>query len=146
MTLPAGLGEEAGRPANRWRIAEAGVWTLYLNEDQNLLGRCYLMLRRPETDVTALTDAELAELWEATRRVKRALDDAWEPDHYNFAFLMNQTPQVHWHLIPRYRGRREFAGGSFADPYFGAHYGTGPGRTLDEAAYDAIIDAIRRRL
>jgi diadenosine tetraphosphate (Ap4A) HIT family hydrolase len=135
-----------GRPDTRWRIAGMSGWTLYLNEDQGLLGRVYLMLDRPETDVTALTGEEVSALWEATRRVRKALDAAWEPDHYNFAFLMNQTPQVHWHIIPRYRARREFAGGTFVDPTFGGHYGTGPTRTLEPDAYSAIMGAIQAKI
>lgn len=134
----------SGRPDSRFRIAETERWELYLNEDQNLLGRCFLMLKRPETDVTALRDAEIAELWEATRRVKAALLKLWEPDHFNYAFLMNQTPQVHWHVIPRYRRRREFAGSTFADPDFGGHYHVGPAKHLDPAASEAIILALRK--
>jgi diadenosine tetraphosphate (Ap4A) HIT family hydrolase len=133
-------------PEPGFPVWQTDNWTLYLNHDQGLLGRCFLMLKRPETDVTALTDAELAELWTATRRVKDALIQAWDPDHFNYAFLMNQTPQVHFHLIPRYKGRREFAGGTFVDPEFGGHYGVGPARTLDREAYDAVVAELRRRL
>lgn len=132
------------RPDARWILGETDHWTAYLNTDQGLLGRCFFMLKRPETDVTALTDAELTDLWAATRRAKAALWDLWEPDHFNYAFLMNQTPQVHWHVIPRYRGRREFTGGTFVDPNFGGHYGIGPARTLEDTAYEAIIAALHR--
>jgi diadenosine tetraphosphate (Ap4A) HIT family hydrolase len=58
---------------------------------------------------------------------------------------MNQTPQVHFHLIPRYKGRREFAGGTFVDPEFGGHYGIGSARTLDIEAYEAVIAELKRR-
>jgi diadenosine tetraphosphate (Ap4A) HIT family hydrolase len=133
-------------PEPGFLVREMEGWTLYLNTDQGLLGRCFLMLKRPETDVTALTDAELTELWAATRRVKDALIMAWDPDHFNYAFLMNQTPQVHFHLIPRYKGRREFAGGTFVDPEFGGHYGIGPARTLDIEAYEAVIAEMKHRL
>lgn len=133
-------------PDPRFRLFETESWVGFLNTNQGLLGRCYLMLKRPETDVTALTDAELAELWAAARRVKAALSALWEPDHYNYAFLMNETPQVHFHVIPRYQGRREFAGGTFVDPEFGGHYGTGPARTLETDAYDAVLSALRGKL
>ena len=130
-------------PDPRRRIAVSEHWTVMLNEDQSLLGRSFLVLRRPETDVTALTDAELLDLWAAVRQVKAALDRLWSPDHYNYAFLMNIDRQVHFHVIPRYREPRDFAGGTFVDPDFGGHYGTGPGRTLDAAGYDALLAALR---
>jgi diadenosine tetraphosphate (Ap4A) HIT family hydrolase len=59
---------------------------------------------------------------------------------------MNVDKQVHFHVIPRYRARREFAGGSFADPTFGGHYTLAPDRILDETAYDEILKALSRRL
>jgi len=130
----------------RFAIAAGRDWTLFLNRDQNLLGRCYLRLNRPETDALALSPDELAELWQFAARARAALSARWEPDHFNFAFLMNVDRQVHFHVIPRYRARREFAGGSFADPTFGGHYAVGPDRVLNEAAYDAIIAALRDRL
>jgi diadenosine tetraphosphate (Ap4A) HIT family hydrolase len=127
-------------------ILDGEQWAIVLNEDQSLLGRCFLLLKRPETDVTALMNEELSDLWEQARRVKRALEAEWEPDHFNYAFLMNVDPQVHFHIIPRYERRREFAGGTYADPEFGKHYGIGPARTLDPAAYDAIIATLKNRL
>ena len=130
----------------RFAVGETTHWVIALNTDQALLGRCYLALKRPETDVTALMGDELTDLWVGVRRVKAALDDLWTPDHYNYAFLMNVDPQVHFHVIPRYRGRREFAGGTFTDPEFGGHYRVGPERRLDDAGYDAVLAAVRQRL
>jgi len=127
-------------------IVDGAQWAVVLNQDQSLLGRCFLLLKRPETEVTALTEPELVDLWETTRRVRQALDALWAPDHFNFAFLMNVDKQVHFHVIPRYLGRREFAGGTFVDPEFGKHYGIGPARTLDPVAYDAVQNALKSRL
>ena len=76
-------------PDPEWVLGEADGWAIMLNRDQSLLGRSFLVLLRPETDVTRLTDAEVVHLWAGVRRVKAALDALWAPDHYNFAFLMN---------------------------------------------------------
>ena len=130
-------------PDPRWRIAQSECWTVVLNTNQSLLGRCFLVLRRPETDVTALTSDEILDLWAMVRRVKSALDQLWSPDHYNYAFLMNLDRQVHFHVIPRYRDGLTFAGLTFADPDFGSHYNLDPARTLDDAGYDAILAALR---
>lgn len=133
-------------PDPRFLIASATHWAVCLNESQDLLGRCYLLLKRPETDALALTGDELAELWSLARDTRDALRRLWEPDHFNFALLMNVDPQVHFHILPRYRVRREFAGGTFVDPTFGGHYNVTPERTLESAGYDAILAALRARM
>lgn len=132
-------------PDPQFLIAQSPSWSVCLNRNQDLIGRCYVLLRRPETDVTAITDTELSELWGVVRVARKALDGLFEPDHYNFAFLMNVDPQVHFHIIPRYKTRREFAGGTFVDGNFGGHYTTSPDKKLDDASYGAILAALRGR-
>ena len=118
-------------------------WATVLNDDQSLLGRCFCLLKRPETDPAALSDDELSELWQAVRSIKKALDTLFSPDHYNYAFLMNVDPQVHFHVIPRYENRREFADETFLDARFGGHYPIDRPRTLEEPTYRALIEAMR---
>ena len=124
-------------------LAASRHWAVLLNADQTLLGRCFLLLLRPETDVAALTGDEVADLWALTRRVRAALDALWSPDHYNYAFLMNVDPQVHFHLIPRYQSPRVFAGATFTDPAFGGHYALGPERPLDADTAEALRARLR---
>jgi diadenosine tetraphosphate (Ap4A) HIT family hydrolase len=128
-----------------WKIAESPQWAVMLNKEQDLIGRIYLLLKREETDVTAITPQELVELWSVVRQVKRVLGDTFAPDHYNYAFLMNIDPQVHFHVIPRYKDKREFAGGTFVDASFGKHYSTGPAKTLDDAFYNELIALLRQK-
>ena len=128
-----------------WKIAESPNWAIMLNKEQDLIGRVYLLLKREETDVTALTSAEVTELWSVARQVKKVLDLTLAPDHYNYAFLMNVDPNVHFHIIPRYKTKREFAGGTFIDPNFGKHYGIGPAKTLDDAFYNELLTLLRQK-
>jgi len=79
-----------------------------------------IVLNRQDTDVSRITTDEWIELRLQIIRVKGALDSLFKPDHYNYAFLMNQDAQVHLHVIPRYRGQREWNGELFEDPYFGS--------------------------
>jgi len=96
------------------------LWTLVLNHNQSLLGKCMIVLNREETDAIRLTDEEWNALHHQTVRVKAALDSLFRPDHYNYAFLMNQDAQVHLHVIPRYEGTREWEGLQFHDADFGS--------------------------
>jgi len=99
-------------------IAAGGLWRVVLNRNQNLLGRSMIVLSREETDVTRITTDEWIELRLQILRVKGALDSLFKPDHYNYAFLMNQDAQVHLHVIPRYRRHRDWNGRRFWDRHF----------------------------
>lgn len=90
-------------------------WRVVVNRNQNKLGKAFLVLERHETDVASLTDEEVLALWAAVRVVKDALVSLFQPDHFNYAFLINLDPHVHLHVIPRYRTPRDFAGQTFED-------------------------------
>lgn len=97
-------------------------WTVVLNDDQGYLGRCYFALNRHETDLTNLSAAERDALWAHFSAIKEALNWVWEPDHYNYVFLMNLEPHLHGHIIPRYAAPRSFDGIDFIDGALGKHY------------------------
>ena len=99
-----------------------GHWHVVVNHNQNYLGKLMLVLRRHATDVTALTPAEQAELWSLLGAVKTALLGAFQPDHFNYAFLMNLDAHVHMHIIPRYAQPQVFSGMTFTDGRLGQHY------------------------
>ena len=100
-------------------------WHVVVNHNQNYLGKVMLVLRRHATDVTALTPDEQAELWRRLGDVKTALLGAFQPDHFNYVFLMNLDAHVHLHVIPRYAQPRIFAGTTFTDGRLGEHYDLG---------------------
>ncbi len=127
-------------------VHDFGLWALCLNRNQDLLGRCYLLLRRPCTDPMALTPAEQAALWTCASKAKAAIARTFAPDHWNYAFLMNVDPQVHFHLIPRYKTPRSFRGAEFTDPQFGKHYPLGPDRSLEPEALSALRTTLARSL
>lgn len=103
-------------------VAQWTYWRLLVNHNQNYLGKVMLVLKRHATDVTELTAQEQTELWLALRRVRAALTAAFQADHFNYAFLMNQDAHVHLHIIPRYVEPREFEGQTFTDGRTGEHY------------------------
>jgi len=88
-------------------------WRVLVNRNQNKLGKCMICLRRHDEDVCNLSNREVRELWAVIRRVKAALTSCFQPDHFNYSFLMNQDAHVHLHVIPRYQGPRVFAGFEF---------------------------------
>lgn len=90
-------------------------WRVVVNYNQNKLGKCMICLNRHEEDICNLRPEEIAELWEVIRKVKTTLLACFQPDHFNYAFLMNRDAHVHLHVIPRYRRNRLFAEVEFQD-------------------------------
>ena len=97
-------------------------WQVIMNHSQDYLGKVMLVLIRHETDVTSLKEAEQVEFWRLLASVRKALSTLFQPDHFNYAFLMNGDRHVHFHVIPRYSTSREFAGLTFTDGQLGEHY------------------------
>ena len=133
-------------PPTRGVILADDHWTLVLNDNQATLGRVFFALNRHETDVAALSDAEVLSLWAFVREAKAALSALFAPDHFNYMFLMNLTPHVHFHIFPRYARSIEFAGQTFTDHRYGDHYDPAESRTLDASTEEALIAALRPAL
>jgi diadenosine tetraphosphate (Ap4A) HIT family hydrolase len=126
-------------------IEERAAWTLAVNRNQNLLGKCMVVLRRPCTAVTELEADEWAALRDELRRLVPALERLFRPDQVNHAFLMNEEAQVHLHVVPRYAGPRLWRGRSFADEHWGRVFGGEP-RILPLGELQQLADDIRAAL
>ncbi len=124
-------------------IARRPLWTMCLNDDQAFLGRCFFALNRHDTDVTSLTQAERDELWAFLADAKVAIEALFKPDHYNVVFLMNVTPHVHAHIIPRYHGDRAFESFAFHDVCFGNNFDPAANQVLPEPIQTELAIAIR---
>ena len=123
-------------------LAETTHWRLVLNErNQNLLGKCFLALHRHEEDVTAPSAEEWADLRAGIALATGALQSAFAPDHFNYAFLQNMDRHVHLHVLPRYAGSRRFSGETFEDTRYPDHYEPFAARPLgaDETAQLAAL-------
>jgi diadenosine tetraphosphate (Ap4A) HIT family hydrolase len=134
------------RPLQPETIVEVGAtWTIAVNVNQNLLGKTMLILNRRSDSVTDLTQEEWTDLHTQVRRLRVALDALFEPDQYNYAFLMNLDPQVHLHVVPRYRGIRRWGGLEFDDPHWGEVFGPEQ-RILEATHLGRMRDEIRATL
>ena len=125
-------------------LAESGYWRLVLNRNQNFLGKCFLALNRHLEAVSQLSPLEWMDLHRQLILATQALTVAFQPDHFNYAFLQNQDRHVHLHLIPRYAGPRTFAGIVFEDPDYPAHYSVpAPACHLTPAQFTLLADTLR---
>jgi diadenosine tetraphosphate (Ap4A) HIT family hydrolase len=126
-------------------VEESRYWTIAVNLNQNLIGRLILVLNRESEAVTAVSLAEWSDLHREIARTRRALDALFQPDQYNYAFLMNQDAQVHLHVVPRYAGERTWSGAQFEDICFGQMFGREQ-RTLPIDQLAQLAAEIRGRL
>ncbi len=120
-------------------------WTIATNLNQNLIGRLIVVAARDVDSVTALSPGEWQDLHRHVGRTRVALDALFQPDQYNYAFLMNQDAQVHVHVVPRYAQPRQWAGETYVDPHFGSIFGTEQ-RTLGTQRLANLAGQVRQHL
>ncbi len=132
-------------PEHWTEVASYERWRVFLNWNQDYLGRCFIALGRHEEDLLALTADEREDLWRTAARLREALRRLLAPDHWNYQVLGNATRHLHMHVTPRYRESREFGGERFVDE----HWGTWPHPSeaaRPEATVRALAEALRREL
>jgi diadenosine tetraphosphate (Ap4A) HIT family hydrolase len=121
-------------------IRESTFWRTVINRNQNLLGKCMVVLKRHEEQVAQLTTEEWHELHHELDWLTNRLRDAFAPDHFNYSFLMNMDRHVHLHVIPRYVESRELAGVVFVDPEYPSAYRSRP--AAGEISPSSVIVAV----
>lgn len=126
-------------------LAEGLYWRLILNQNQNLLGKCFLVLRRHLERVPQLTAPEWTDLHLQLGCATTMLEHAFTPIHFNYAFLQNQDRHIHLHIIPRYNQPRHFAGLVFDDDDYPGHYAVpAPARRLEASQQAMLADYLRQ--
>jgi len=126
-------------------IEERPCWTLAVNRNQDLLGKTMLVLRRKCIAVVDIDADEWGLLRLELQRLVPALERLFEPDQFNFAFLMNRDSQVHLHVIPRYASPRGWHDREFTDPHWGSAFGHEQ-RVLERAELQMLSAEIRSEL
>lgn len=107
-------------------IKEKDYWTIYLAPSQRYLGTCVVAINRSCHNLSDLVDDEWKEFADIVREIEDVLDKLFKPSLFNWSCFKNAAfrvenphPQVHWHLIPRYKDAVEFNGIKFQDLDFG---------------------------
>jgi diadenosine tetraphosphate (Ap4A) HIT family hydrolase len=126
-------------------IEERPLWTLAVNRNQDLLGKTMLVLQRSCDKVIELELDEWSRLRLELQRLVPALTRLFQPDQFNFAFLMNLDANVHLHVIPRYASPRRWHGREFTDVHWGSAFGHEQ-RILDTDDLEQLADDIRLQL
>ena len=96
-----------------WRNAACRVVRV---DEPDYPGFVRVILERHATELSDLPEAEFLAFMKVVRAVEAAVREAMQPDKVNVASLGNQTPHLHWHVIPRFRDDRHFPTPIWAAP------------------------------
>jgi diadenosine tetraphosphate (Ap4A) HIT family hydrolase len=105
--------EKFGWPATL--VREFEHWVVLARAAQPTLGSLILAAKSDATAFGALSPAAHAELKLATETIEAALTSAVNYSKLNYLMLMMVDPHVHFHVIPRYEGARDWGGREFVD-------------------------------
>lgn len=105
--------EKFGYPASL--VAEFEHWVILARPAQPTLGSLVLAAKSDATAFGDLPAEAHAELKQASSAIEAALSGAVDYARLNYLMLMMVDPHVHFHVIPRYEGAREWQGREFVD-------------------------------
>ncbi|MFL6733208.1 MAG: HIT family protein [Sphingomicrobium sp.] len=105
--------EKFGHPATL--VKDYQHWVVLLRPVQVTLGSLVLAAKSPATGYGQLTASAFAEQAVVVGDIERGLTAFCGFDRINYLMLMMVDPHVHFHVIPRYSGSREWDGMEFAD-------------------------------
>lgn len=96
-------------------VREFEHWAVLVRPAQVTLGSLVLAATGDAEAYSRLPDGAFAEQAEAVRAIESALRDFCAYERINYLMLMMVDPHVHFHVIPRYSGDRQWQGIAFPD-------------------------------
>ncbi|WP_305097746.1 HIT family protein [Croceibacterium aestuarii] len=126
-------------------IKEFDHWVVLLRPAQPTLGSLVLAAKSDATAFGDLPGEAHAELKTITAAIEAALRDFTGYAKLNYLMLMMVDPHVHFHVIARYEGEREFGGVAFADAGWPGVPQLGDAVKPDERMRTALVAELTRR-
>ena len=133
--------EKFGWPATL--IAEFDHWLALLRPAQPTLGSLVLAAKSDATAFAGLPGEAHAELKRVTGAIEAALARFTGYARLNYLMLMMVDPHVHFHVIPRYEGAREWGGVAFPDAGWPAVPQLGEAVKLEPAQREALVAELK---
>ena len=124
-------------------VREFEYWLVLLRPAQPTLGSLVLVAKSDVTAFGELPGAAHGELKEVTRAIEAALGHFSGYAKLNYLMLMMVDPHVHFHVIPRYEGTREWGGLEFPDAGWPAVPQLGEAVKLEPAQRDALVAELK---
>lgn len=96
-------------------VKEYQHWAVLLRPKQVTLGSLIVICKEQVDSFSDISPAAFSEFERVIRDVESNLYRLFAYDKINHMMLMMTDPEVHFHVIPRYAGLREFHGNLFGD-------------------------------
>ena len=133
--------EKFGYPATL--VRNYAHWVLLVRPAQVTAGSLILAAKSDATAYGELPAAAFTEQGAIVTELEKKLRKVINMDKINYLMLMMVDPHVHFHIFPRYRGERSFAGLTLTD-----HGWPGPpdlksAVELDSAAVVQAVEVLR---
>ncbi len=96
-------------------VKEYGHWKLLVSNRSKTLGNCVLITKQHHARFSELSQEEMVDFYKVVREVESALKKAFNFDEINWLMLMMKDHHTHFHIIPRYKEARNFAGIEWID-------------------------------
>jgi diadenosine tetraphosphate (Ap4A) HIT family hydrolase len=133
--------EKFGYPATL--VTEFEHWVVLARAAQPTLGALVLAAKSEATAFGELPMEAHAELKQVTTAIEAALAQAVDYAKLNYLMLMMVDPHVHFHVIPRYEGAREWNGREFVDCGWPKVPDLGHAVTLEGADLAALVEWLK---
>ena len=98
-------------------IKEYAHWKLLVRKKNVKLGSCVAITKRHMASFSEITDEEMKEYAQVVRDIEGALKKAFQYDVIHHLMLMFYDKHTHFHIIPRYKEPRSFAGMEWVDDF-----------------------------
>ena len=124
-------------------VGEFEHWAVLARPAQPTLGSLVLAAKSNDTAFGHLPGAAHAELKQATAAIETALARAVDYQRINYLMLMMVDREVHFHVIPRYEGAREWEGREFVDIGWPKAPDLAHAVTLEREELAALVDWLK---
>lgn len=124
-------------------VAATAHWSVQVRPQAPALGSLVLVCTEPATAFGQVSPAAFADLQAVVARVEKALARFVSYQKINYLMLMMVDPDVHFHVIPRYEGGRDYRGLRFADAGWPGPPALGQAVALDDGMLAAVTADLR---
>ena len=119
------------------KICELKASKVILFKEQSHRGRVIVAHKKHVSEITDLTDEEVAEYMAEVKQVSAAVHKAFSPDKINYGAYGDGMCHLHFHLVPKYKDGFEW----------GTPFAMNPGlKTLTDAEYAELAETIKANL
>lgn len=118
-------------------ITELPASILVLFKEQSHPGRCIVAAKKHVSEITDMSEDEMAAFYRDVRHVAQVLHEVFHPDKVNYGSYGDTSGHCHVHLVPKYKDQFEWGGVFAMNP---------KQKFLSPAEYDEMIAKIKAAL